>query len=263
MRKTNRAFSLIELLVATVVLTILVYTVGRLLSNTKGTVSQVQGRLRANAAASGINHILRQDFYMLSKLGFLRIEENCLSFTVVGDIRSIVGNARGNGGIVSYGLCKNVGKDQFGDPIPSDIFFRRMMVLDNNSDTAGADKHPSQLDFADIQLAKNVFQYIPFFDDFDNLELKVPVENTADVGKLWMVLAAFSKAPMTGTMFSYLLYDPETKTSTWGSEARTWTKDNTNWPKAIRIRFQSDDPALPQEVRSSGYEIIVPVGAGL
>ncbi len=176
-----------ELMVSTVVLTILVYSVGLLMSSVKSTVVETQGMLRANAAASGVGYVVRGDFYKCSKLGFLRVDKDMISFTVAGDVQSVMGTARGNGGIIAYGLCPNGGLDEMGDKLTSKIFFRRMLVLDS-TDRTGADKYPGKKDFSDIQMSKNITQFIPTTVPSG---LKIPVESLADVSNLWQVLAAF------------------------------------------------------------------------
>lgn len=284
-RQTNtRAFTLMELMVATVVLTILVYAVGLLVTKAKTTVVNTQAKLRANAAAAGIAHVIRADFYKLSKLGFLRIDKDSMSFTVAGDIQSVSGTARGNGGIVMYGLCKNNGLDVMGNDLLSKIFFRRMLILDATN-RSGEDRHPDSIDFADIQMAKDVTSFIPDPDpavgDVPS-GLKVPVVSLADVMNLWQVLAVFCEQAENEAktavypVFSYLDPDPTSPSygkwrdggAKWNIETKdydlpsVWTKNHTRWPTAIKIRFAIEDPGLPASVQLSGYEIIVPVGAG-
>ena len=261
---TGSGFTMVELLVSVAVLAILIIAIGQVFSQGQQVVTRSQGRMRANNAASAITHVIRSDLRKVSKLGFLYIEDGTdgdkLVFTTAGLTQSIDGNAEGQGGIASYGLCDNDAPDT-----ADSVIYRQGWVLDATDytpDNGGADQYPT--DFSEIQAkdvagmqaeATAIVDKAPPSTGED--ALKIPPVNIADVGNLWQCLVK----DCSSLEIAYLEHNDTTLD--WKTATATWTRhDQSEWPKAIKIKFKVNDQSLPDELSASGgveYEIICPI----
>jgi hypothetical protein len=91
--------------------------------------------------------------------------------------------------------------------------------------------------------------------------MTLPPTTASDLKNLWQVLVTniddFKVSCTNGTKGT----DGNLK---WDINPGLWThKNQTNWPKAIRITFAITDPSMPKEMQGAGhpYEVICIVGA--
>ena len=150
-RTGDRGLTLIELVVAVTLLSIMILCFGTVISQASKVVTVGENTIRANAAAAAISQIIKNDFRQISKNGFLCITQSVqgnqarVFFTIAGNVNSLTGGPSGNGAIVGFGLDTT-----------DTLFWRAAWVL-NNCDKATPQIAPSAildslpLDLADIQ----------------------------------------------------------------------------------------------------------------
>ncbi len=92
-RHAARGFTMLELLVATSILTLMVLIVGSLLSASQSLARKGHTKMRANAAAVNLAETIREDIRRISRHGFLSItrkdEQAVMLMTVAGPTASI------------------------------------------------------------------------------------------------------------------------------------------------------------------------------
>jgi prepilin-type N-terminal cleavage/methylation domain-containing protein len=251
-----KGLTLMELLVAVSIMVILILAFSTVLTESQKVVRVSQAKMYANTAAKAIEQVLRDDLRKLTQNGFLSIKDgDKLVFTTAGITESVVGDAKGTGGVMTYGKCYNDAEGSSGG-----VLFRQGWVLDKDTTHTGDDQW--EKDFSEIQAMDQtqmgeectaILNATP--KDIATEGLVVPPSNATEAEKMWMVLAA----NCASLKFEWF----DRTDDTWKGTDNIWTQhDQSNWPKAIKITFGISNPELPADFQSSTYEIICPVGAG-
>lgn len=276
-------FTLMEMLVTVAILAIMIGSFAVVLGEAQELVVTSQAIMKANARATALAGIIREDIAKASKLGFLRIQGNWMFIGVPGHCKSVLGRTTGTGSIIVLrGHEGKVGRANWIlagmpeaslDPKAEDIFIFH-------------DEERSP-DFSEIQFAED--------DQVDHT--KNPVLSN---GKINFVKYVEKKGPDDGENTTYHFknvdFAPETVTTlddvhaTWPMLARycdelkiealnedlepvngngngTWTREDDEWPAAVRITLKLQDPTLldragedlTDEDATFEYQIICPV----
>ena len=252
-------FTLLELMVSVAIMAVIMLAFGGLLTQANQVVSEGEKRMRADAAASAISRIIRNDIRKMTKNGFCRIGEDVLAVVVAGKSQSLFSEESGDGAVVIYGHHE-----------PSNTLFRKVLVLSPDAPTGAADKiidclvwkgkamTLAQLQVLDDERMKNLI------DDMDDKpdSLAWPPQTLYQVtNTTWMVLAG-------GCTKLQISYRSPGETN-WSTATATHTRHNqTSWPTAIKFNFvlQANSligSALTDEDEIKGevpYEIICPIG---
>ena len=242
---------------------LLILAFSTVLTESQKVVRVSQAKIYANTAAKAIEQVLRDDLRKLTQNGFLSIDNNRLVFTTAGITQSVVGTAEGQASVVTYGRCDNSNDGESGAS-ERDILFRQGWVLDKT--TSPRDPDQWETDFSEIQAMDETGMTNLCSDILDDApsSLAVPPSTTEEVGNVWPAMIA-NCTDLTIEWF-------DRKTGTWKSESDPpdadyrppWTQhDLSNWPKAVKITFQITNPDLPEDFRTSTYEIVCPIGAGM
>lgn len=202
------AFTLVELLVAVLIMVLMMLAFGMILSESQKTVSIAQNQSRGNQIADAIARTLRNDLARLSKNGFLCItryqagvaSRPYLLFTTSGNQQSRVGAYRTLDGISIYGWAT---------PTPgggavlaqyTHILFREGFLTwdsggGNESDLLAADVLNTSLARIQTKSRVDIDTYlnqlyeagrIPRDDDY----FVYPPQQLSDVAKCWQILSA-------------------------------------------------------------------------
>ena len=265
--------TLVEMLVAISVLAVMILAVSSILVQTQRFISAAQENRRSHAMAFTIARIIRRDLRRVSKDGFLCISsDNKLVFSTAGPVAGISELTRGDGSIICYGQqsCKNsadpsktltyLWRPEYicncttGTPSPT-ISGERINVNFSTLRQCAASSGDANSPFTLQALANQVALTTPG----NNMQL--PPTTASDLKNLWQVLVTniddFKVFWTDGTKGT----DGNLK---WQISPMLWThKNQTNWPKAIRITFAITDPSMPKEMQGAGhpYEVICIVGA--
>jgi len=270
--------TLVEMLVAISVLAVMILAVSSILVQTQRFISAAQENRRSHAMAFTIARIIRRDLRRISKDGFLCVTSagggSMLVFSTAGPTTGINETTKGDGSIVCYGQrsCTNssdtsktvnfLWRPEYvcnctTGAIPkniSDVTIEGERIGVNFSTLQTCGDPNSQVKFTLQDIANKVASTAPSGD------LKLPPANATQLKNLWQVLVTnvdnFQVSWTDGTKKGPNL--------NWVTSANLWThRDQTNWPRAIRITFAIDDPLMPKELRKGtgyGYEVICTVG---
>lgn len=261
----RRGLTLMEMLVATVVLVVMVAAFGQILNQAQRVVTVSQWTMRSNNQAEAIAKVIRNDIRRISKNGFLYINDSgtALVFTITGEAKSLTSSATGTGEVVVLGLCDNTANDP-------DVLLRRGLVLYGELDPARPPIGAWDItydDMADIQTktAPDMQNYAEkLLDDLD--ELTIPPNDMTDIQELWQCLAPEAANLSIRLTFGKTITGEknldwiDVSDITYGRE-RIWTHhDQNGWPVALKIRFTLTDETLPEDLQNKPYEVICPVG---
>jgi len=257
-RQPNRpaargGMTLIEMLVAVGILTLIMMGFGMILGETQKLVVSSQATMQSNSTAQSIAHTIRTDLRNLSRAGFLYADADTLMFTTAGTVFSITGGAKGTGSVISYGLANNEAAGASGG-----ILYRQGWVL-SVAPKDGED-HWNTVDFAQVQtqsegqtgtLITSLLNYAP--GGVSGPTLRVPPSSAGDLNNTWQVLAP------NCTNLQVAWMDASGAWQNSGSVTVTH-HDQRAWPRAIRLRFNIDDPQMPEAFRDVEYEVVCPIG---
>jgi len=275
----RRGMTLMELLVAVAVMATMIAAVGTVLTQTRKLVTSAQGTMRANQQAAAIAHLIRTDLASASQNGFLCVATASdgsprLILTTAGVTHSVTSTASGMGAFVCYGLVGNSGDAS------RPILWRPALVLtgaaSRQNDCWDTDLASLQV-WSRTQINTNVVDDIVLGDLDGNgsadANPSVPATSLSQINDLWKVLVdGCSDLKITwtdGTKTDATLNwygkdnpkgDGAIESGPATSYRALWTnKNQTNWPKAIRVQFTLTDRALPAEFQTLAYEVIAPV----
>lgn len=297
-RNKPNAFTLMEIMVAVVVLALLVGMASTVLTQTQRLVSISEAGIRQNAAASSLSQALRQSLRMASKNGPLCLTEvgsparPRLVLTTAGPSASVRTNDRGMGSFVILGLVNNQADAATG------LLWMPGYVLKRS--VAGNHDDVWDIDFTTLQgYGRKTVNDLIINNAFCTgaISLRVPPDTIGDINLLWQVGAPYvtnlsimwtdGTADADGNTNWYgrdSLGNLNAKDLGWtGRSADTidnaanwpnpeydggggayrvlWTVHNQNyWPRAIKVRFTLRDPAMPKDFKSLDYEIIGTIG---
>jgi hypothetical protein len=264
--------TLLELVVAIAVLGTMVLTFGTVVSQSRALVVSAAARMRANATFAGIGNVIRGDFRRICKGGFLWVRQPSggtprVFLTAGGPSPSLTGGKTGTACIIGFGVCPD-------STSTNSILWRVGLILrkpDSGPPEGGEDVWDSDLTEVERLTRDQVADMCN-----GNLDNEVPAnlpgspQTYADVEKLWKLLAG-NIAPGTlsidwtdgstddsGNLKWYGPGHPKggndngIEDTSDGYQA-LWTHHNqANWPAAIKIRFDLNDPTLP----TTQYEVI-------
>jgi len=247
----NRAFTLLELMVAVAIISVMVMGFSGLLTGARRVVVTSQRRMRANAAAAAIAGVIRDDMRRASKAGIMKIGDGTLLFTTVAPTGSLLTGDTGEGSIVSYGhfTGNNAG-----------ILYRQGWVLAGAAAT-GDDCTAQKTDWPEILPELQILSSADMgtFGDNDfgaaptTVTIGSPPETLVHLKGMWQVLAD----NCTALEIAYW-----SAGGSWTSDPQTWTRhDQTNWPDAVRFKLTIGSGAVAEILEETDtYEVICPVG---
>ncbi|KKN95084.1 hypothetical protein LCGC14_0181520 [marine sediment metagenome] len=295
-----RGFTIIEMLVTVATLGIILSAFANVLLQCRRITTMAHRGIRANHRASVISEIIRRDFRRMTRDGFLCISSNNGHAGVVlcaGDpSRSILGDAKGYGSIIAYGLVQRTG----GVAAPIDVLWRPEYIFKTEGTGSPEDLvtriSTNYLTLADVKssdrfaantLASGVLarSIIP---------VAMPPTTITGAADLWKVVTGdITYLSITWTDgsapvgpegkpvggFNWYGIDRDQRLDTyvirgrndsWGDQGANatefasgggyralWTARNPhNWPKAIRFVYGIDDEQLPPG-HPDAYEVIV------
>jgi len=274
--------TLVEMLVAISVMSVMILAVSSILVQTQRFISAAQKNRRSHAMAFTIARIIRRDLRRVSKDGFLYIsggEDPVLVFSTAGPASGINDPIKGDGSIICYGQrsCSSStsqGKDETylwrpeficncltGTPSPT-FDGERVNANFSTLRSCAAQTGDANSPFTLQVLADAAAGKVP-----GNLQL--PPVDASQIQDLWQVLLTaisdFSVTWTDGTKTDGLLLNWKTDPilSTHQNQDDWTTQNPTGWPKAVKISFRINDPAMPKELRGNTgvpYEVICTVG---
>ncbi len=240
--------TLLELLVSLGVLALIGVAFGAIISQTQKVVNTSNALMRANADASAISGVIREDLTRLSPEGFLAVyqdpidpNQSHLVFTAVGPFASKIisdPSARANAARIDYGL-------QAGG-----VLWRRAILL---GASGGSDCEPGT--FLGLYAANpgSINQgLIKSYCAPPTPPVPTEINTLADVANLWPMLAASCAS------FKVTWWD--VGSSGWKApdpnEPKIWTSGMT-LPEAVRVQYRLT--AGQGETDYLDYEVICPV----
>jgi prepilin-type N-terminal cleavage/methylation domain-containing protein len=246
--------TLIELLVALAVLGIITVAFGTIMTQSQRVVDKSNALMQANATASAIAQVLRDDLARFCPQGFLAVHHDGsdanqrLVFTSVGPFTSLIDlNIKANAARIDYGLDSN------------DTLWRRAILL-SAVDTTTGDSNPNDDIDSDVWLGRyddpNSPSYIDPNDKIPNYCSPPPIPldpNTPDkVNELWPLLAR----PCSKFQVSWW----NKINNNWDTDPKIWTAEdfaNPNAPSAIKVNFRLRTGPKDQDYLD--YEVICPI----
>ena len=290
MKHNSQGFTLLEILVAVVLLSMMVLIVSTVLSETSRVVTIAETKMRQNNAAACLAQSIRTGLLRASKDGPLCITEVAgrprLIVTNAGVTPSVNWTARGTASFSVLGLVNNQADAARG------LLWTPTWVL---TTSAGTSTDVWAYDMANIQsytrqgVNTSIINQPSFTGTVSNLYVPPRAGNLTDVNLLWQVAA--SNITSLSIMWSdgtksasgaggwYGRSNP--KDSAWAAKNSTmldgnpaiieyseggnyralWTLHNQNlWPRAIKIRFTVVDTAMPPDFQTCDYEVIGTIG---
>lgn len=248
-----RGVTLIELLVAVLVLVIMILAFSAILSQGQQVVSTSQRIIRANAQAAAIAQVFRRDVAAITTDGFLRISTTspALVFTAVGPFVSRnppsgLTNVHANAAII----CYRIGDDTsvIGTGGRGTLLCREVHLLTKPAGAVGV-WNPRTSDVA-LMFISNIQQestgcspnsIIGKF--FTTPKISSAPATLADVKKTWPIL-------VTGCSNFSVSYRAA-RSSGWTRGTKLWKhEDVDSWPVALRLKF---------ELNKTDFEVICPI----
>jgi len=282
------------MLVSITVLTVMILAFSTIMVQSQRFISIAQASRRSHALAATIGRVVRRDLRRASQNGFLAIGSDgtpLMVLTAAGISHSIAvaGPSEltsGTGSLVCYGEGANIATGHSGEK----VLWRPEFILAGENVPASKDILNHSL--AEVQndveaSARTICQYI--VGSRPN-NITVPPASLNDIDSLWQVLAPGCSD--LSIMWTDGTVDPPSHNLHWygvdrenGSVAikpdplrpqdpngpppgfdyfDLWThEDQTNWPKAIKIRFRITDKNLPKNADGAhafDYEVICNLG---
>lgn len=260
----RRAFTAMELLVATLVLGMMVTMAAMMLASSRRLVSGAQAKMRANSIAAAVADLIRRDLHRASKAGFLSITAGTspkLVLAIPGNAMSIDSNVRGDGEVICYGLEPNSGPGGGSD---NWILYRTRWVLKKNEDgQAGGVDVWTDDNWIDIISDANSGEVSATAQRFilrspSPGQLSIPPSGMKGILDLWQAVAAYCSDL---TIEFATDTHPDSQNLDWKAIGGTWTYLNPNdWPRAIRVKFKMIDPSMPEDSTNVYYEVVCPLG---
>ncbi len=230
----RRAFTLLELMVAVAILSVLIMIFSGILAQVQRIMNMSNDAIRIDRVVAALDKLIRRDMSSISKGGFLKITEgNHIAFAAVGSFDSTVtGVGSANAATIDYGLTTDADdaliQGANDDIPPKDIIWRRLYLLLPGQATE--DDHINAL-LPDVgQLGYEP----PFYDGSgDRIPPEIRVPPTEPMH--WSTFVA-------GKCSSFKVYwwDGAAWSAEPGEAGSTgsWTADNpNNWPEAVRIQL--------------------------
>jgi len=262
-----RGFTLIELMVSISIMSIIMLAFGGLMTRTNIVVTQGEKRMRADAAASAISRLIRNDIRKMTKNGFLRMSPDKLMFVIAGKTQSAFSEQSGDGAIIVYGRDED-----------SNVLYRKILVLAKKAPTTEGNKvvdcllwdkdnagTKKALDLAELQVmgTEKMTQIMDqVVAEIEKDDLAYPPRRLSQLeGTMWMVLAGGCK--------ELKITSRSTKKNEWKEGGGTHTRHNqSSWPAALKFKFKlSSDSLVGSAIAEAGntsgdveYEIICPIG---
>ncbi len=190
----RRAVTLIELMVAVAILSIMIGAFSLIVSESQKVVSSSSARMRSNQAAGAVAQVLRDDMRQVSKNGFFCITMNGglprMMFITAGLTYSITSSAKGTGTLTCYGLVDNQA-----DGTTDNILWRQGWVLDS---TGAPQDDKWGIDLATLQSLpryllggdNDINDKINFIATNSPSSIMVPPQTLVDINALWQCLSA-------------------------------------------------------------------------
>ena len=248
-QSVRRAFTIIEMLVTVTAMSIIIAAFGGILVQCKRVVTISYRTMRANHRVAVITESLRRDFRRLSRDGFLYLSSSGGNGTIcltTGDAtESILGDAKGLGSFVAYGLTTST----YGGSTPTIlwrpeyIFAEGSAVFADTDSALGYNVTMQDLRAESVQgyqgLAQNVLGTMT--------PLPMPPQSMTDADELWRVL--------TDKVVDFRVdwTDGRAASGTppgdfiWQNASNDiWTARNLyGWPMAVKISYRISDPDWP------------------
>jgi len=288
--------TLVEMLVSIAILSVMILAFSSIMVQSQQFVTLAQSSRRSHATAASIGRVVRRDLRRASQNGFLAIISDdgnpLMILTAAGVAYSITdGGAQstGTGSLICYGSCSNNAPNASGS-----ILWRPAYILAG----AGTPETDDVLayDLSELQSNVNVTArtIIDRIKEKCPTDLAVPPEKLEHIEGLWQVLAHGCKhlsimwtdgttsttGSDTGNLnwygigynnngTSYVnrssiagIEDPNE--STGSNYYALWThEDQSNWPQAVKVRFQLQNNDLPKNAfgeRAFDFEVICNIG---
>ncbi len=256
-------FTLIELMVSISIMAMIMVAFGGLLTQTSKVVSDGEKRMRADAAASAISRLIRNDIRKITKNGFLRLSGDKLVLVTAGKTQSAFTEQSGDGAIIIYGRHEG-----------AKVLYRKVLILAKNAPTDVANEvvdcliwdnngTRTAMGLADLQVmsAGTMKMLMDQAADTEPDMAYPPVKLSQVTKTMWMVLS--------GGCESLSISSRTTKKNEWSEGGGTHTRHNqSSWPAAIKFKFGLKSDSLVGSALARGgdegenidYEIICPIG---
>lgn len=278
----SRGMTLIELMVAVALLSIMILCFGKIVAESRKLVGVSQATMRANNMAMAIDQSLRDDIRRASQFGFLYIGVNprpvsgsnpaILICGSVGPSQSVTANAStiSNCKVVAYSLCPTLPASSTGILWKAGFVLTGTSAPTTTSDTWGnLDQYQLQVSTTNAIKTNVVDMIAPAFGGYQPANLPASPDTLTAVLESWKYMAtnctemeiAWTDGTASATPGALKWYPHTT--------SMIWTKDKDDngvwpygvWPKAVRVRFTITDPGMPAGLASTGnkYEVICPV----
>ncbi|MHC4984579.1 MAG: PulJ/GspJ family protein [Planctomycetota bacterium] len=251
-RSVGRAFTIIEMLVTVTAMSIIVAAFGSILVQCKRVVTMSYRTMRANHRVAVITESFRRDFRRLSRDGFLFLSSSggsgAISLTTGDATESVLGDAKGLGSIVAYGLTTSSTLDG-GQP---SVLCRPEFIFADDDSASYADTDTALGINVTMQnlRAESVAGYRGLADKALNTigPVPMPPDDMSDADQLWRVLSdkvvEFGVDWTTGKAGSG---DPVGDFIWQPASSDIWTARNLhNWPMAVKISYRIEDEDWPE-----------------
>jgi hypothetical protein len=281
--------TLVEMLVSITVLTVMILAFSTIMVQSQRFISLAQASRRSHALAASIGRVVRRDLRRASQNGFLAIAYDggspLMVLTAAGVSHSIAveGDASltaGTGSLICYGQVANHAQGHAGEM----VLWRPEYILAGEAVTPSKDI----LNHSLAELQSNVQTTARTICDSVNglrpNDISVPPVGLDQIDDLWQVLASGCEGlnitwtdgtvePGTYNLNWYgmdengqphLCGDSTIEDPNATQYFALWThEDQTNWPKAIKVRFRITDKNLPKNaagLRAFDYDVICNLG---
>jgi prepilin-type N-terminal cleavage/methylation domain-containing protein len=198
----RRGLTMIELIVAVTVLSLLILMFGRVITQAQRVVSGSQERMRSSAEATAVTQVIRSDLRQATQHGFLAIAQRDddtpqLMVTTAGVTPSKTHPRVSSGGVSIFGLCDNESGDS--DPNYRVLYAQRLVLGDLaegdviNWDLANVQRrNRARLAAGAGSLVEYLSQTLPpgavDVGSGGRPAIHIPVQNLGDIEALWQVL---------------------------------------------------------------------------
>lgn len=254
--------TLIELLVSLAVMSIIIVAFGTIMTQTQKVVDKSNTLMQANATASAVAQVIREDIASLYKDGFLDTHGGtvCMDFTAVGTYRSVFDpNVCSNAARIFYFLDPNAPTD----PNKQTLFRCAFLLCPQGPPSGGPDANGDDVLYNRYLTCYQDGNSGVYGLDLSNMwgsqfpsPVTLPITEPNQVDKAWPVLATKC------TRFAVSFLNPNTgKWDSNSSNGYAWVPSNpsspTWWPRAIKVEFRLKTGDRLQDFID--YEVICPV----